>query len=662
MLRLRKSVLIAAWVMLAASPLFAAAPLTDTADRRQAESPNPKAKHVRLLTVGNSFTQNATRFLDKLFDAAGYKLTHKMLSIGGSPLERHARMALAHEKNPQDPQARYRSGESLQQALASEPWDAVTIQQLSILSHDLKTYRPHASQLAEIVHRYAPQAQLLVHQTWAYRSDDRRFAKPSEAAGEPTTQQEMYEGLGNAYRTITAQLSARRIPVGDAFWMADHDPDFGYRPLPDLNLRQFEYPQLPKQDHSLHVGYRWREREGRRQLGMDGHHANLAGEYLGGCVWFECLTGETPVGNPFVPPGLTAGYAAFLQQTAHRAVQQADDVAQGVLRRDVATFDDPQPQRYSFRVRASEIDPRAKPYPEIGFVFGSEEKPADFEFASVDTRVAPRGRLAIWLMGHNRGLAERVNQYGIHAISVSYARQWFGILCRPRPADAYARGRVRLEAATGLDFSKELDLMPPDGVVERARQLLLWLSEKNPQGNWEQFLADDRSRIRWDRVIVAGASHGSTTAARFAKHQRVARVVMLCGPRDQDQDWQGLPSATPANRYFGFTHVLDGGWTGDHYCRSWELLGMHQFGPVVNVDETQPPYHNSRRLVTAEDVGGDARRAHTSVTPGRTSPEDASGGKVFDPVWKYLYTHATDAVGQPTEQDPSCQRVHETYE
>ncbi len=95
---------------------------------------------------------------------------------------------------------------------------------------------------------------------------------------------------------------------------------------------------------------------------------------------------------------------------------------------------------------------------------------------------------------------------------------------------------------------------------------------------------------------MAGSSHGSTTAARFAKHQKVSRVVAFCGPRDQHQSWQSLPSATPENRYFGFSHVLDGGWVGDHYCRSWELLGMHRFGPIVNVDKQQSPYQNTRRL------------------------------------------------------------------
>lgn len=619
-------------------------------------------KHVRVLTVGNSFTQNATRYLDEIVEAAGHKLTHKMLSIGGSSLELHAKKALAFEADRSDAQAKYSNGESLQEALQSGPWDFVTIQQVSIKSHDINTYRPYANQLADIVHRYAPEAELLVHQTWAYRQDDPRFSAPADKPGEPATNERMYLSLSEAYTRITLDLSAKRIPVGDAFWLAENDTEYGYKVDDSFDATKAIYPALPDQTHSLHVGYRWRKRDNKQTFGIDGHHANLAGEYLGACVWLESLFGESPVGNRFVPKKLDADYASFLQKAAHIASEQGGEVATGLGEQPKLGFNDPHPQRYQLRVRASKVDHRAKEYPEIGFVSGSDKKPADLEYASVDTRAQPRGKLMIWLMGYNSGLFERLNGQGIHTIGVSYARQWFGKLCRPQPADAYARGRVRLEAATGLDFSDELDLLPPDGAAERARQLVLWLCEENPEGNWEQFLTRDRARLRWDKVIISGSSHGSTTAARFAKYQRVDRVVMLCGPRDQDQDWQGLPSATPNNRYFGFTHVLDGGWTGDHYCRSWEMLGLHKLGPIVNVDASNPPYENSRRLISDADVGGDDGRAHSSVTPGSRSPENAQGEKLFEPVWQYLYTHPVEKVGKASPEDADCQRVHVSYE
>lgn len=315
-------------------------------------------------------------------------------------------------------------------------------------------------------------------------------------------------------------------------------------------------------------------------------------------------------------------------------------------------FDDPKPQRYLLQARASQIDPRARPHPEISFVLEKGGKPADLEDASVDTRVAPQGRLVVWLMGASAPLFERLNSYGLHALRVHYANGWFAQFGKePPPADEYFLGKIRLEAATGEDFSDAVTIPKPDGMMERARQFVMWLAKQNPQGKWEQFLSDDRQSLRWDRVIVSGASHGATTAARFAKHQRVDRVVMFCGPRDQYERWQALPSATPESRFFGFSHVLDGGWAGHHYDRSWELMGLNRFGPVVDVDQVPAPFGGSRRLITAADVKGDARRAHGCVTPGGSAVKDASGSYAHEAVWRYLFTQPVGQVGQAVPHD-----------
>lgn len=324
---------------------------------------------------------------------------------------------------------------------------------------------------------------------------------------------------------------------------------------------------------------------------------------------------------------------------------------------DPLKFDDPKPQRYEFSARASEIDPRVKPHPEIDFLLEDKNgKPLDTEKASVDTSVPPRGKLVIWLMGHNGELFQRLNSYGLHAIQPHYANKWFGLVCQ-KPADGQARGNVRLEAATGSDHSPDVDIPWPDGMMERSFQFVKWLAKENPEGKWDYFFAQDGKGLRWEDVIISGSSHGSTTAARFAKEVRVSRVVALCGPRDQDQDWQSLPSATPAKHYFGFSHVLDGGWTGDHYCRSWELLGLHEFGPIVNVDKTPYPYGNSRRLITDFDVNGDDKRAHSSVTPGKAAAKGPDGTYLHEDVWRYLYTHPKDEVGEAVPMDDDCLKV-----
>jgi hypothetical protein len=167
----------------------------------------------------------------------------------------------------------------------------------------------------------------LVHQTWAYRCDDPRFATKSPKPGEPATQEAMYRGLTNAYRTIVEELGARLIPVGDAFHRADTDPQWGYRPDKEFDFKNAQPPALPDQTHSLHVGWRWaKQKDDTTKLSMDGHHANTAGEYLGACVFYEVLFGDNVVGNAFVPPGVDPAYARFLQETAHQAVENAANV------------------------------------------------------------------------------------------------------------------------------------------------------------------------------------------------------------------------------------------------------------------------------------------------------------------------------------------------
>jgi hypothetical protein len=275
---------------------------------------------VALFTIGNSFSKNATRFLGDLAKAAGYELVHRPIIVGGASLELHATKAQAHERNGEERTGLYANGRSLRQELRDGPWDFVTIQQASIKSHDLETFRPFAAWLRDYIRRNAPSAVLLIHETWAYRRDDPRFTSPSGKPGEPATQEAMYHGINEAYGTIAQELGIRRIPVGDAFFLADTDREWGFRQDKSFDFKTARYPALPDQTHSLHVGWQWKTlKDGTKVLRMDGHHASAAGEYLGGCVWFEALFGASVVGNSFIPPGIEPAYVKFLQDTAHRA-------------------------------------------------------------------------------------------------------------------------------------------------------------------------------------------------------------------------------------------------------------------------------------------------------------------------------------------------------
>ncbi len=316
---------------------------------------------------------------------------------------------------------------------------------------------------------------------------------------------------------------------------------------------------------------------------------------------------------------------------------------------------DPAPPLREFSKHASEIDPRVQEHPEIDFVFADAKgKPLDLQHAVVAPSVPSRDRLVIWLMGHNAELAERVAGYGMHYAQVSYANRWFSKLTKEQLDQGDTIGRIRLEAATGEDHSPLVSIPRPDSLEERAFQFVKWLDGEKAEGDWGRFLAPDGKGLDWEKVALAGISHGSTTAARLAIHRRVDRVVMLSGPRDQTESWQALPPATPSQRFFGFTHVLDGGWVADHYCRSWQLLGLQAHGPVVDVDEVDPPYRNSRRLVTAADVQGDGGRAHNASVPGKAAVKDTEGRHLHEAVWRYLFTHPVEETGETVPPDADC--------
>lgn len=279
-----------------------------------------EGKTIRLLTVGNSFSGNATRYLDELATAAGNKLVLVRADLPGCPMERHWKAIEAAEADPKAlpgrPYAVTVSGSpykrhSLKEILTSQKWDFVTIQQASIDSPDIKTYRPYARNLRDYIKKHAPQAEVLIHETWAYRCDDPGFAKDGNS------QDKMYQGLRAAYQTIAKELGLRLMPVGDALHAADTDEAWRYRPT-TFDKTSLKYPDLPDQTHSLNVGWEWLDDNGGHKLTMDGHHASALGCYLAGCVWFEILFNESVENNKFVPEGISDVDAKYLRGVAHR--------------------------------------------------------------------------------------------------------------------------------------------------------------------------------------------------------------------------------------------------------------------------------------------------------------------------------------------------------
>lgn len=343
--------------------------------------------------------------------------------------------------------------------------------------------------------------------------------------------------------------------------------------------------------------------------------------------------------------GLAAGRPDYSPEEMLFGWSQEGAVSPGVARMALQSaspprYADASPGRYTLQTRASEVDPNAQEHPELGFVFTDRDgNPADQQNAAVDTRVPSEGKLVIWLMAHNEELFQRLTSYGYHAIQPHYANKWFGALSDEVRDSGVDLGKIRLEAAVGENFSPHVDIPRPDSIAERSFQLIRYLATHHPEGNWHQFLNEAGNGLRWaESVILSGISHGSTTSARFAKHQEVSRVVLFSGPRDQYDEWHGFPSATSTKRFFAFTHVLDGGWPS-HYHRSWKMLGLEAHGSLHSVDGSESPFANSRTLISSADVAGDANVAHTTVVPGSSARKDSYGRYIYEDVWRYMFTH-----------------------
>ncbi len=272
---------------------------------------------LRLFLIGNSFSQNASRYLPQLATEGGHTLVLGRAELGGCSLQRHWQHVEAYEANALDPKGRPYKGKSLSQLLSQGTWDVVTLQQYSMHSADPATYEPYASKLYAYIKKIQPKAEVVFHQTWAYRSDADGFGQT--AAGQTAqTGQEMWEKSRAAYRQQAAKHGLRVLPVGDAFQESNRIRP--YKKDPSFTPESATYPTLPSQDNSLHVGYHWTKDQ---KLGFDSHHANAAGCFLGSLVWYTALFGQSPQSLTYVPEGVEADFAQHLKKVAATTVRKS---------------------------------------------------------------------------------------------------------------------------------------------------------------------------------------------------------------------------------------------------------------------------------------------------------------------------------------------------
>ena len=206
--------------------------------------PDPVVKDGdKILFVGNShtYTNDLPGMFFEMAQAGGHGVDVYDLTEGSYTLQRFS--------DPED-----ELGEILTDALQSEPWDFVVLQEntnAAVAFNAKKDMYPYARKLDEMIKAAGGQTAFLM--TWA----------PEEGAG--AFSREMVQGqLAAGYRTIAEELDALLIPGGEVFAKA---------------LEQDEELQL------------W---------GEDGQHPSVEGMYLAACTAYALLFQETPVGNPYL--------------------------------------------------------------------------------------------------------------------------------------------------------------------------------------------------------------------------------------------------------------------------------------------------------------------------------------------------------------------------
>ncbi len=273
------------------------------------------------------------------------------------------------------------------------------------------------------------------------------------------------------------------------------------------------------------------------------------------------------------------------------------------------------PQLYALTFRANDADPAAT------LALGTET-------AFLDTRVAPRNQLVVYLHGagapttcgsneHERLLAS----WGFHVLGPCYVSDYGVGNCGSDIAGC------RLEAFEGVDHHPFVNITPPDSIETRVVRALTLLQRRNPAGDWQWYL--DGGRPRWSSIIISGISHGASTSGLIAQVRPVARAVMLSGPLDTGQAWLTRVGLTPADAFWGLTHTAD----PQHSGHVAAFASLRLPGVLTSLDTAMAPYGGSHRISSSAMTTD----GHGSTQAGGVSPRDATGRYLFEPAWRTMY-------------------------
>lgn len=172
---------------------------------------------MKVLAIGNSFSQDATRYLHQIAKADQVAMKVVNLYIGGCPLRKHYINALEDRKDYGMEFNGVATGffVSIKEALISDTWDVVTIQQVSTQSPKYETYQPYLQFMGEYIRKYSPKSKIYIHQTWAYEDGSQRLCEEmgyADAAG-------MLEDIKQSYKLAAEDICADKIiPSGEVMY------------------------------------------------------------------------------------------------------------------------------------------------------------------------------------------------------------------------------------------------------------------------------------------------------------------------------------------------------------------------------------------------------------------------------------------------------------
>lgn len=168
---------------------------------------------MKILSIGNSFSEDAQRYLASVEHSMGLEIKCVNACIGGCTLVRHYNNICLDTPDylVQECGSNMRDGATLKEILLSDDFDVITLQEASVRSMDYCNFQPYLNELVSYVRKLCPTAKIALHETWGYESRTDRIKNLGFSE-----HSEMYAAIKSAYSMAMTDTGADLlIPSGE---------------------------------------------------------------------------------------------------------------------------------------------------------------------------------------------------------------------------------------------------------------------------------------------------------------------------------------------------------------------------------------------------------------------------------------------------------------